>query len=142
MQYFNSNETLEMCDVHISENGKMVVETKSYHHEQMDRLGKPEKAIRGRVKLEGHNLVFEPYAESSRRPTYSKRIVVGSTTIAVTAESVKLSMMLSRSYSKETFALLIEAEFKEVLRRLKEDLYEMLVKANDDVNEEKEGGAL
>ena len=28
MKYFNSNETLEMCDVHIGENGKMVVETK------------------------------------------------------------------------------------------------------------------
>ena len=50
MKYFNSNETLEMCDVHISENGKMVVATKSYHSDALERLGKPEKAIRGSVR--------------------------------------------------------------------------------------------
>ena len=121
---FNSNETLELCDVHISKNGKIVVETKPYHREQLERLGTPDKAIRGRVKWENPSLVFEPYAEASRRPTYSKKIMVGNTTIALTAENMKLSLVLSRKYSKETLALLIEAEFKEVLRRLEEDLYE------------------
>ena len=61
MKYFNSNETLEMCDVHIGENGKMVVETKSFHSNEMERLGTPEKIIRGRVKMEKQNFVFEPY---------------------------------------------------------------------------------
>ena len=48
MKYFNSNETLEMCDVRISENGTIEVATKSYHSEELQRLGMPEKAIRGR----------------------------------------------------------------------------------------------
>lgn len=127
MKYFNSNERLEVCDVHISENGRMVVETKSYHHEQMERLGKPEKLIRGRMKVDGPSLVFEPYAEASRRPTFSKRAVVGSTTIAVTAENVKLSLVVSRNYTKEMLTRLIEAEVEEVVRRLREDLYDSII---------------
>ena len=35
MKYFNSNETLEMCDVRISENGTIEVATKSYHSEEL-----------------------------------------------------------------------------------------------------------
>ena len=37
MKYFNSNETLEMCDVRISENGNIEVATKSYHSEELQR---------------------------------------------------------------------------------------------------------
>lgn len=128
MKYFNSNETLEMCDVHVSENGKMVVATKSYHSDALERLGNPERAIRGRVKMDKQQLVFEPYAEASRRPTYSKKAVVGSTTIAVTDGNVKFSLVLSRNYTKEMLTRLVEAEIGEVIRRLHEDLYDTIVK--------------
>ena len=124
---FNSNETLEMCDVKVSDNGRVEVITKSYHREELERLGKPEKTVRGRVKMEGGNLVFEPYAEASRRPTYTKKVVVGSTTVAVTNGSVKLSLVLSRNYTKEMLARLIESEVEEVVRRLREDLYDTII---------------
>lgn len=125
---FNSNETLEMCDVKVSDNGRIEVTTKSYHREELERLGKPAKTVRGRVKMEDRNLVFEPYAEASRRPTFSKRAVVGSTTIAVTAENVKLSLVVSRNYTKEMLTRLIEAEVEEVVRRLREDLYDSIIR--------------
>lgn len=128
-QIFNSNETLEMCDVHISENGKMVVETKSYHSAELARLGTPEKVIRGRLKVEDGAFVFDPYAEASRKPTYSKKVVVGSTTVAVTADNVKFSLVLSRNYTKEQLVAYIEMEMKEVLRRIGEDLYETIIGA-------------
>ena len=126
-KYFNSSETLEMCDVHVSENGKMVVEPKSFHSDALSRLGTPEKTIRGRVKMEKQCFVFEPYAEASRKPTYKKQVVVGSTTLAVTEDKVKLSLVLSRNYSKEMLVRLIEAEMEEVLRRIEEDVYEELI---------------
>ena len=128
-KYFNSNETLDMCDVHVSENGKIEVKTKSYHSDALERLGEPEKTIRGRVKMEKQNLVFEPYAEASRRPTYTKKVIVGSTTVAVTNGSVKLSLVLSRNYTKEQLVAYIEMEMKEVLRRIGEDLYETIIGA-------------
>ena len=127
MNYFNSNETLEMCDVKISEKGRIEINTKSYHSAELERLGTPEKTIRGRVKMEKQNFVFEPYAEQSRKPTYKKQVVVGSTTVAVTEDKVKLSLVLSRNYSKEMLVRLIEAEMEEVLRRLEEDIYDTVV---------------
>ena len=127
MKYFNSNETLEMCDVEVSENGKIVINTKSYHADALERLGDPERAIRGRVKVEKQSLVFEPYAEASRHPIYRKKAVVGSTTIAVTDGNLKLSLVVSRNYSKEMLTRLIEAEVEEVIRRLKEDLYDTII---------------
>ena len=127
MNYFNSNETLEMCDVKISEKGRIEINTKSYHSAELERLGTPEKTIRGRVKMEKQNFVFEPYAEQSRKPTYKKQVVVGSTTVAVTEDKVKLSLVLSRNYSKEMLVRLIEAEMDEVLRRLEEDVYDSIV---------------
>lgn len=127
MNYFNSNETLEMCDVKISEKGRIEINTKSYHSAELERLGTPEKTIRGRVKMEKQNFVFEPYAEQSRKPTYKKQVVVGSTTVAVTEDKVKLSLVFSRNYSKEMLVRLIETEMEEVLRRLEEDVYDTVV---------------
>ena len=118
-----------MCDVRISENGKIVISTKSYHSDALERLGDPERTIRGRVKMEKQSFVFEPYAEASRRPTYQKKAVVGSTTIAVTDGNVKLSLVLSRNYSKDMLTRLIEAEVEEVIRRIKEDLYDAIISA-------------
>ena len=124
---FNSNETLEMCDVKVSDNGRLEVITKSYHREELERLGKPTKTVRGRVKMEGQNLVFEPYAEASRKPTYSKQAHVGScTTLAVTADKLKLSMVMPRHMRKELMVMYIQAEIDEVKRRLEVDLYEMI----------------
>ena len=117
-----------MCDVRINENGKIMVETKDYlHTNALNRLGKPEKTIRGRVKMDDTRFIFEPYAEQSRKPTYKKQVVVGSTTVAVTEDKVKLSLVLSRNYSKEMLVRLIEAEMEEVLRRIEEDIYDTVV---------------
>ena len=138
-KYFNSNETLEMCDVHVSENGKIEVETKSYHSDALERLGELEKIIRGRVKMEGKSLVFEPYAEASRKPTYSKQVVVGSTTLGVTEDKVKISFMVPRHLAKPLMLMYIQSEIDEVKRRLETDVYDSLV-SGQQTTEEKEGG--
>ena len=130
-----------MCNVHVSENGKIEVMTEYLYNGELERLGKPEKAIRGRVKVEDKSIVFEPYAEASRRPTYRKKAIVGSTTIAVTDGNVKLSLVVSRNYSKEMLTRLIEAEVEEVIRRLKEDLYDTLVRGQQSTEEVKGGAA-
>ena len=128
MKYFNSNETLEMCDVHISENGKMVVATKSFHSSEMERLGTPEKIIRGRVKMEKQNFVFEPYAEASRKPTYSKQVHVGScTTLAVTADKLKISMVMGRHMGQTRTIDFIRAEMDDILHQLEGELYDELM---------------
>ena len=134
---FQSNETLEMCDVRISENGGMVVETKSFHSAEMSRLGKPSKTIRGRVKMEDTSFVFEPYAEATRKLTYQKQVVVGGTTLAVTDDKVKISFMVPRHLTKNLMLMYVQSEMDEVKRRLEEDLYESLVvnHKNDNVND-------
>jgi hypothetical protein len=127
-KYFNSNETLEMCDVHVSENGKIEVETKSYHSDALERLGELEKIIRGRVKMEGKNLVFEPYAEASRRPTYKKQVHVGScTTLAVTADKLKISMVMGRHMGQTRTIDFIRAEMDDILHQLEGELYDELM---------------
>ena len=133
-KYFNSSETLESCDVHISENGKMKVMTKSYHSGALERLGKPEKTIRGRVKMEDTSFVFEPYAEASRKPTFSKTVVVGSTSLQCTEDKVKISFMVPRHLSKPLMVMYIQSEIDEVKRRLEVDVYESLVVAHKNDN--------
>ena len=128
MKYFNSNETLEVCDVHVSENGKIEVETKSYHSDALERLGELEKIIRGRVKMEGKSLVFEPYAEASRRPTYKKQVHVGScTTLAVTADKLKISMVMGRHMGQTRTIDFIRAEMDDILHQLEGELYDELM---------------
>ena len=123
---FQSNETLEMCDVKVSEDGRIEITTKSYHTAELERLGKPEKTIRGRMKMVEKDFVFDPYAEGSRKPTYSKQVVVGSTTLAVTEDKVKVSFMVPRHLSKPLMTLYIQSEIDEVKRRLDTDVYDML----------------
>ena len=51
-KYFNSNETLEMCDVKVAEDGRIEIQTKPYHAPELARLGcppNPTHSIRGRV---------------------------------------------------------------------------------------------
>lgn len=160
-KYFNSNETLEMCDVKVAEDGRMEIQTKSYHAPELERLGcppAPTHAIRGRVTKVEQSFVFAPYAEASRKPTYSKQVVVGSTTLGVTEDKVKISFMVPRHLAKPLMVMYIQSEIDEVKRRLALDVYDMLAKASDDndnenghqdgevsvnvsVNVEEEGGA-
>lgn len=126
-QHFNSNETLEMCDVIVTQEGAVTIKTKSYHTAELARLGKPEKTIRGRMKVVEQDFVFDPYSEGSRKPTYSKQVVVGSTTLAVTEDKVKVSFLVPRHLSKPLMTLYIQAEIDEVKRRLDSDVYDSIV---------------
>ena len=126
---FNSNEILEMCDMHVSENGKMVVATKSFHSAELERLGTPEKVIRGRFKLKDRTFIFDPYAEQSRKPTYSKQVHVGScTTLAVTADKFKISMVMGRHMGQARTIDFIRAEMDDILHQLEGELYDTLVR--------------
>ena len=129
---FQSNETLEMCDVKVSQDGRIEIATKSYHAAEMERLGTPEKTVRGRMKMVEQNFVFDPYAEGSRKPTYKKQLVVGSTTLAVTEDKVKISFLVPRHLSKPLMTLYIQSEIDEVKRRLDSDVYDSLVVASPD----------
>lgn len=143
-KYFNSNETLEMCDVKVAEDGRVEIGTKSYHAPELERLGcppNPTHAIRGRVVMDEQNFVFAPYAEQSRKPTFSKMVVVGSTTLQCTEEKVKISFMVPRHLRKDMFILYVQSEIDEVKRRLAIDVYDRLAKTHDNVNVEEEGGA-
>ena len=127
-KYFNSSETLESCDVHVNESGKMVVMTRDLlHTNALKRLGKPEKTIRGRVKMEDTRFVFEPYAEASRKPTFKKQVHVGScTTLAVTDDKLKLSMVMSRHMGQQRTIDFIRAEMDDILAQLESELYNQL----------------
>ena len=135
-KYFNSNETLEMCDVKVGQDGRIDIETKPCHATELERLGNPGRAIRGRVVMEEGNLHFAPYAENSRRPTFSKQVHVSSATLSVTADKVKLSFMIPRHLTKQLMLMYIQSEIDEVKRRLGEDLYDSIVseRVNDNVN--------
>ena len=133
-KYFNSNETLEMCDVKVAEDGRIEIQTKSYHAPELARLGcppNPTRSIRGRVTKVEQSFVFAPYAEASRKPTYSKQMVVGSTTLGVTEDKVKISFMVPRHLAKELMVMYIQSEIDEVKRRLETDVYDMLAASPD-----------
>lgn len=126
-QHFQSNETLEMCDVTVTQEGSVTIKTKSFHTAELERLGTPEKTIRGRMKMVEKDFIFAPYAEGSRKPTYKKQVVVGSTTLAVTEDKVKVSFLVPRHLSKPLMTLYIQSEIDEVKRRLDTDVYDTLV---------------
>ena len=123
---FNSNETLEMCNVIVTQEGGVTIKTK-YCSAELERLGKPKKAIRGRMKVVEKDLIFDPYGEGTRKPTYKKQVVVGSTTLAVTEDKVKVSFLVPRHLSKPLMTLYIQSEIDEVKRRLDTDVYDTLV---------------
>lgn len=133
--YFNSNETLEMCDVKVGQDGRIDIETKSYHSAELERLGKPERAIRGRVVMDEQNLVFAPYAEQSRKPTFSDQVIVGSTSLQRTTDKVKISFSVPCHLSKDLFVLYVQSEIDEVKRRLMLDVYDRLAKTHPNVND-------
>lgn len=135
---FQSNETLEMCDVKVSQDGRVEIATKSYHAEELQRLGKPEKAVRGRMKMVEQNFIFDPYAEQSRKPTFDKKVVVGSTTLQTTEDKIKISFLVPRHLRKDIMVLYIQSEMDEVKRRLVTDVYDTLT---DNGQQPEEGGA-
>ena len=155
---FQSNETLEMCDVKVSQDGRIEIATKSYHAEELQRLGTPERAVRGRLAKVEQSFIFAPYAEASRKPTFDKKVVVGSTTLQCTEDKIKISFLVPRHLRKDIMVMYIQSEMDEVKRRLVTDVYDMLVKTSNEndnenenrhpdgkvnvnVNVEKEGGA-
>ena len=128
---FQSNETLEMCDVKVSQDGRIEIATKSYHTEELQRLGKPEKAVRGRMKMVEQNFIFDPYAEASRKPTFEKKVVVGSTTLQCTEDKIKVSFLVPRHLRKDIMVMYIQSEMDEVKRRLVTDVYDALTASPD-----------
>ena len=146
-KYFNSNETLEMCDVKVSQDGRIEIQTKSYHAPELARLGcppNPTHSIRGRVTKVEQTFVFAPYAEASRKPTYSKQVVVGSTTLGVTEDKVKISFMIPRHLRKELMLMYIQSEIDEVKRRLETDVYDSLIRGQQSTvnSQQAKGGDL
>ena len=130
--YFHSNETLECCDVSVSQQGNITVDPKKYNADAVARLGVPAKAVRGRVRVEDGLIKFDPYGEASRKPTFSHQVVVGSTTLQCTEDKVKVSFMVPRHLRKELMVMYIQSEIDEVKRRLALDVYDMLAKASND----------
>ena len=133
---FQSNETLEMCDVKVSQDGRIEIATKSYHTEELQRLGKPEKAVRGRMKMVEQNFIFDPYAEASRKPTFEKKIVVSSTTLQCSENKIRVTFHVPRHLRKDLMVMYIQSEIDEVKRRLVTDVYDMLVKASNENDNE------
>jgi hypothetical protein len=132
-KYFNSNEKLEYCTVDVTENGQITIATQPYHAPELERLGcppNPTHSIRGRVTMsyDRKEFIFAPYAEGARKPTYQKQVVVGSTTLAVTEDKVKISFMVPRHLEKRLMLLYVQSEIDEVKRRLDTDVYDSLVK--------------
>ena len=147
-KYFNSNETLEMCDVTVAEDGRIEIRTNSNHAPELARLGcppNPTHSIRGRVTKVEQSFVFAPYAEASRKPTYKKQVVVGGTTLQCTEDKVKISFMVPRHLAKPLMLMYIQSEIDEVKRRLETDVYDMLAssgqQSTDNSQQTEEGGA-
>ena len=147
-KYFNSNETLEMCDVTVAEDGRIEIRTNSNHASELARLGcppNPTHSIRGRVTKVEQSFVFAPYAEASRKPTYKKQVVVGGTTLQCTEDKVKISFMVPRHLAKPLMLMYIQSEIDEVKRRLETDVYDMLAssgqQSTDNSQQTEEGGA-
>ena len=122
-----------MCDVKVCQDGHIEIMTKCFHGAELQRLGALKGNIRGRVQMADGNLLFAPYAEGSRKPLYLQQIVVGSTTLSVTEEKVKVSFLVPRHLAKPLMTMYIQSEIDEVKRRLDTDVYDRLAI--------KEGGA-
>lgn len=122
-KHFQSNETLEMCDVSVCQDGRIEVNPKGWNTLALERMGKPEKAVRGRMSMVDTHIIFAPYAEASRKPTFERKVVVGGTTLAVTNDKVKVSFLVPRHLSMQLMTLYIQSEIDEVKRRIEEDLY-------------------
>ena len=138
---FQSNETLEMCDVKVSEDGRIEITTKSYHNGELGRLGTPEKAVRGRMKMVEQNFIFDPYAEASRKPIFEKKIVVSSTTLQCSENKIRVTFHVPRHLRKDLMVMYIQSEIDEVKRRLVTDVYDTLTETPSDSSQARLLGA-
>ena len=124
--YFNTNETLEMCDVKVGQDGRVDIVTKSYHSENLARMGRLTKKLAGSLAQTDEGFTFAPYQKGSGRSPYEAQVVVGSTTLKTTKDKVYISFTMPRHLTKPLMTLYIQSEMDEVKRRIEEDLYEKL----------------
>ena len=133
MEYFNSDQVLDLCKVLVSRNGNVKVETMPYHSEQLAALGKLDKVIPGRLKMNAPNLEFEPYGKQTRKPTYQKQVRVGScSTLAVTADKLKISMVINRHMGQQRMVEFVSAEMDDILAQLEGELYDLLMQPSEE----------
>lgn len=111
----------------VTEQGSIIVDPRSYNRSGMERLGEPKKAVRGRVKVEDNSIKFLPYDQANKKPTFKNQVVVGSTTISITEDKVKISFLVPRHLTKQLMPLYIQSEIDEVKRRLTADVYDSIV---------------
>ena len=123
---FNTNETLEMCDVMVAQDGKVEIMTKSYHSDQVARMGRLTKKLAGSLAQTDEGFTFVPYQKGTGKSPYEHQIVVGSTTLKTTKEKVYISFTVPRHLAKNLMTLYIQSEIDEVKRRIEEDLFEKL----------------
>lgn len=131
MEYFNSDQVLDLCKVSVSKCGNVKVETMSYHSDQLAALGKLDRVVPGRLRMNAPNIEFEPYAKQSRKPTYQKQVRVGScSTLAVTADKLKISMVMNRHMGQQRTIEFIRAEMDDIIAQLEGELYNQLTSGN------------
>ena len=123
---FNSNETLEMCDVRVNQDGRIEIVTKPYHSEELARMGRLTKKLAGSLAQTDEGLTFSPYQKGTGRSPYEHQVVVGSTTLKTTKDKVYISFTVPRHLAKELMTLYIQSEIDEVKRRIEEDVYDKL----------------
>ena len=125
--YFNTNETLEMCDVKVGQDGRVDIVTKSYHNEEIARMGRLTKKLAGSLAQTDEGFTFVPYQKGTGKSPYEHPIVVGSTTLTATKDKVYISFAVQRHLAKNLMTLYIQSEIDEVKRRIEEDVYEKYI---------------
>jgi hypothetical protein len=133
---FNSNETLEMCDVKVSQEGKVEIATKSHHSEELDRMGRLTKKIGGSLAQNDEGFTFTPYQKGTGKSPYEAQVIVGSTTLKMSKDKVYISFAVPRHLAKALMPLYIQSEMDEVKRRIEEDVYDKYVKTEAPSNAE------
>ena len=124
---FNTNETLEMCDVMVAQDGKVEIVTKSYHAEELARMGRLTKKLAGSLAQTDEGFVFNPYQKGTGRSPYEQQVVVGSTTLKTTKDKVYISFAVPRHLAKNLMTMYIQSEMDEVKRRIEEDVYDKYI---------------
>lgn len=123
-------ETLGTCQVQVTDGGKVVIVPQAEQQQTLERLREEvfRKKVPGSMSVQEGALVFEPYKQGLRQPTFVKKEVVGQTVVQVTAKQAKFSLSLPRATSKDIMCLTLMQEVSEVVRRLTDELYESMVR--------------
>jgi hypothetical protein len=110
----------------VAQDGKVEILTKSYHSDQVARMGRLTKKLAGSLAQTDEGFVFNPYQKGTGRSPYEQQLVVGSTTLKTTKDKVYISFTVPRHLAKELMTLYIQSEIDEVKRRIEEDIYDKL----------------